>query len=68
MGMSDIEKEAGEMSQVTKCRGGGGAASMGGTLWFIGFLFTIAFAKLVWWQILLGIIVWPYFLGMALRP
>lgn len=38
-----------------------------GIFWFIGWLFTIAFAKLVWWQALIGLIVWPYFLGLALR-
>ena len=26
-----------------------------GIFWFIGWLFTIAFAKLVWWQALLGL-------------
>jgi hypothetical protein len=38
-----------------------------GIFWFIGWLFTIAFAKLVWWQALLGLAVWPYFLGLAVR-
>jgi len=38
-----------------------------GIFWFIGWLFTIAFAKLIWWQILLGLVVWPYFLGLAAR-
>jgi hypothetical protein len=37
-----------------------------GPIWFIGWLFTIGYASLVWWQILLAIIVWPYFLGRAL--
>ena len=37
-----------------------------GPIWFIGWLFTIGYAGLVWWQILLAIIVWPYFLGRAL--
>jgi hypothetical protein len=36
-----------------------------GTVWFMGWLFTIGYANLVWWQILLGIVVWPYFLGRA---
>ncbi len=40
-------------------------ASMGGIIWFIGWLFTIAYAHLVWWKIILGIVVWPYFLGAA---
>ena len=41
--------------------------SLGGMLWFAGWLFTIAFAKLVWWKALLGLVVWPYFLAQALR-
>ena len=42
----------------------------GGTgvfIWFIGWLFTIAFAKLIWWQAILGLVVWPYYLGIAAR-
>lgn len=38
-----------------------------GIFWFIGWLFTIAFAKLIWWQALLALVVWPYFLGLAAR-
>jgi hypothetical protein len=38
-----------------------------GIFWFIGWLFTIAFAKLIWWQAILALIVWPYFLGLAVR-
>jgi len=38
-----------------------------GLLWFAGWLFTIAFAKLVWWQAILGVAVWPYLLGLAIR-
>jgi hypothetical protein len=30
-------------------------------------MFTIAFAKLIWWKALLALIVWPYFLGLAVR-
>jgi hypothetical protein len=35
-------------------------------LWFAGWLFTWAFAQPVWWKIILGIVVWPYFLGSHL--
>ena len=35
-----------------------------GAIWFAGWLFTISFAHLVWWKIILGIVVWPYFLGV----
>ena len=38
-----------------------------GALWCIGWMFTLAFAKLIWWQALLAIIVWPYYLGVAVR-
>ncbi len=38
-----------------------------GVIWFIGWLFTIAFAHLMWWQALLGVLIWPYFLGLAAR-
>ncbi len=41
--------------------------SLAGMLWFAGWLFTIAFAKLVWWKAVLGLIVWPYFLGEHVR-
>ncbi len=43
-----------------------GCAQMAGVIWVIGWLFTIGFANLVWWKILLGILVWPYYLGAAL--
>ncbi len=38
-----------------------------GIFWAIGWLFTIAFAKLILWQALLGLIIWPYYLGLAAR-
>jgi hypothetical protein len=41
----------------------GGAAGFAGAFWFAGWLFSIGFAHLVWWKIILGIVVWPYFLG-----
>ena len=45
-------------------RGSGGA--LAGVVWFGGWLFTITFANLVWWKIILGIVVWPLFLGQKL--
>jgi hypothetical protein len=54
------------MKGEVRYKGGGGPA-LGGTIWFIGWLFTWSFAQLVWWKILLGIIAWPYFLGEAIR-
>ena len=46
-------------------RGATGAAA--GVIWFIGWLFTIGFANLIWWKIILGLVVWPLFLGQYLR-
>ena len=43
------------------------AGGLGGMVWFIGWLFTIGFAKLVWWEIILSLVVWPYYLGVAAR-
>ena len=43
------------------------AGFSGVVIWFGGWLFTIAFAQLVWWKIILGLVVWPLFLGQALR-
>ncbi|MDD5093596.1 MAG: hypothetical protein PHV74_04345 [Dehalococcoidia bacterium] len=38
-----------------------------GVIWFIGWLFTIGYVQLAWWKIILGIVVWPYFLGVHVR-
>ena len=38
-----------------------------GALWFIGRLFTIGFVELAWWKIIVGLVVWPYFLGTDLK-
>lgn len=38
-----------------------------GIIWFIGWLFTISFAGLNFWQGVLGIVLWPYYLGAVLR-
>lgn len=43
------------------------SGAMGGVIWFMGWLFTIGFAQLIWWKIILGIVVWPYFLALAVR-
>ena len=53
------------MAQERKTRGAGGPAGLGGVIWFIGWLFTIGYANLVWWKILLAIVIWPYYLGVA---
>jgi hypothetical protein len=38
-----------------------------GIIWFIGWLFTIAYAQLTFWQGVLGLFIWPYYLGNVLR-
>ena len=43
------------------------SGSFAGTIWFIGWLFTLAFAHLIWWKALLAIVIWPYYLGLVLR-
>ena len=48
-------------------KGNAAAGISGGVIWFIGWLFTISFVQLVWWKIILGIAVWPFYLGQALR-
>jgi len=52
---------------------GGGSSAAGaapisaGTVWFIGWLFTLGFAHLPFWKAVLAILLWPYYLGSALR-
>ena len=46
--------------------GRGGAAGFGGGFWFTGWLFTLGFAHLGFWKGVLGLLVWPYFLGAHL--
>jgi hypothetical protein len=41
-------------------------AGLVGPLWFIGWLFTVGFADLSFWQAVWGLLVWPYYLGSAL--
>ena len=43
----------------------GTSGKLAGVIWFMGWLFTIGFAHLVWWKIILGIVVWPFYLGDA---
>jgi len=43
-------------------------AGMGmGVIWLIGWLFTIGYLKLTFWSSVLGLIIWPYYLGAAFR-
>lgn len=38
-----------------------------GLIWFIGWLFTIGYLKLSFWTAVLGLIIWPYYLGVSFR-
>jgi hypothetical protein len=38
-----------------------------GMIWFGGWLFTIGFAHLSFWKAVLGLVIWPYFLGELAR-
>lgn len=40
--------------------------SLGGTLWFGAWLFTLGFLELTFWKGALALVFWPYFLGSAL--
>ena len=42
--------------------------SVGGLIWFAGWLFTIGFLNLTFWKGLLAIVVWPVYLGYAFSP
>jgi hypothetical protein len=38
-----------------------------GIIWFIGWMFTLAFAKLSFGKAILALLIWPYHLGAAVR-
>ena len=40
--------------------------SFGGMLWFGGWLFTLGLLELHFWRGVLGLLIWPYYLGSAL--
>lgn len=41
-------------------------SDISGTFWFAGWLFTLGFVKLSFWQGALGLIIWPWYLGRFL--
>ena len=43
------------------------SSSLAGAFWFAGWLFTIAFAKLIWWKALLALVIWPWYLALVVR-
>jgi hypothetical protein len=36
-----------------------------GTLWFLGWLFTIGYLRLTFWKAVVAIVLWPYYIGVA---
>jgi hypothetical protein len=39
-----------------------------GGLWMAAWIFTIGFLHLTFWQGVLAIAIWPYYLGIAMSP
>ena len=39
----------------------------GGSFWFLGWLFTLGYVGLSFGKAVLALIIWPYYLGLALR-
>lgn len=62
--MPDDAKDEATTPTATRTSTGRG---YGALFWFTGWLFTIGYASLAWWQGLLALLVWPLFLGLALR-
>jgi hypothetical protein len=48
-------------------RGAAATSLFGGMGWFVFWLFTVGFAGLSFGKALWAILVWPYYLGVALR-
>ena len=46
------------------CRGH--STAFDGAIWLIGWLFTIGYVHLHFWTAVLGLIIWPYYLGTAI--
>jgi len=42
--------------------------SFGGLLWFGAWLFTLGYLHLAFWKGVLALLLWPYYLGVALAP
>jgi hypothetical protein len=53
------------MSPRMRGRSGPPGSGLGGTMWFGGWLFTLAFVHLGFWKGVLALVLWPYFLGQV---
>jgi len=36
-------------------------------VWLVGWLFTIGYLKLTFWKAVFALVIWPYYIGVALR-
>ena len=52
------------MADEVKVRCRNDSSAVGGVFWFMGWLFTIGYLKLTFVKGLLGLLIWPYYLGM----
>jgi hypothetical protein len=55
------------MAEESKWKHRGSHGTLIGPVWFMGWLFTIGFLQLHFWKAVLGIILWPYYLGVFFR-
>jgi hypothetical protein len=53
--------------EIKVSRGGRQPVLSLGWLWFVGWLFTIGFVHLPVGRALLGLLIWPYYLGSVMR-
>lgn len=42
--------------------------SCGGGIWIAAWMFIIGFLHLTFWQGVLAVVIWPYYLGTTLSP
>lgn len=42
--------------------------TVSGGLWFAAWIFTIGYLKLAFWQGVLALVIWPYYLGAHFSP
>ena len=62
--MTIEDKPEVEKSKTVHVHHGGGS---GGAFWAAGWMFTIVFAKLIWWKALLALVIWPVYLALMIR-
>jgi len=55
------------MAEKQKIQGKIEVAGIVGPFWFMAWLFSIGFIPLSGWKIVWALLVWPYYLGLALQ-